>query len=124
MNPSKFDDVVERRTNERAQAAINKFRLDVYRAAREFLLIGNGPSYDGENSRNKQWRKEFRDLLGILASDNTQRGWPSILWQREREAVTKELLSIMDEMQRALVAPPPDTTTDCSPAEATTEDAG
>lgn len=38
-------------------------------------------------------------------ADGRPSGYPEVLWQDEEEAVTKELLATLDEMQKALMAP-------------------
>jgi len=51
-----------------------------------------------------------REILKHMLDDNTinfNKGWPSVIWREEEERVSKELLSMMDEMQKALIAPGP-----------------
>ena len=99
MNAQKFDEIVEARANERVQAKIKKFKADCCKAFGE--LIGDGYT---SHSYHNPFREEARVAFGVLASDNHAQGWPSSLWEKERQTVSEELLRIMDEMQKALLA--------------------
>ena len=48
--------------------------------------------------------KIFLHLLGYANTTEKPVGYPKFLWDDEEEKVKKELLSIMDEMQKALLS--------------------
>jgi len=99
MKSEMFDKIVEARANERVQEKIKKLKRAIGTALTE--MKGHRPGmYPEECCRER----EAREILAILGSDNPNSGFPKTLWEREREAVTKELLGIMDEMQKALLA--------------------
>lgn len=121
MDKSKFDEIVEARANERVQARFAKMRRAVYQALLEFFHPRNYGSY-GNYSESEDWGGRFQYVMIQLASDDNRKGWDTEklkedFWESERNAVTKELLSQMDEFQKALLAaqkePNPD---DCTPA--------
>jgi len=104
MNPSKFDQVVTNRANQRVEEKVAKFKKTIGDAFCE-LHKSVAPNYrngwSGED-RVKTVAAIMRDLLGKTGEDA---GYPPILWEEEREDVTKELLATMDEMSKALAAP-------------------
>jgi len=105
MTATKFDEIVKNRADERAAVRIHRFKSTVMAACKE--LVGANRGLVGTTPYEKEWYPDFKKILSILASDNTKKGWPSTIWKEETEAVTKELLSIMDEMQKALMAGKP-----------------
>lgn len=131
MNPSKFDTIVHNRAHERVNQKIIAFRAAVIKAIRELdptIYTQFSPS-NSRDSSHGWWPSECKkgDLGLILLNvskgltfdekqpsqtDYPRLKWPKSLFDREAEAVTKELLATMDEMQKALCAPAPDHTTD------------
>lgn len=97
MKPAKFDEIVKARAAERVDARIRRFKQSIAKAFSDDLGIRMSFNYN-----YKMEDKEASKVLQVLCSDNHTKGWPKELWEREREAVTTELLSTMDEMQRAL----------------------
>jgi len=91
MTGEKFDKIVKARANERVQEKIIKLKQDTTKALQPF---GIAHSYDWGNSPGAE---VFDALAGRTK-------WPRDLWEREEIAVAQELLGIMDEMQRALIA--------------------
>lgn len=99
MSPSKFDAIVENRAVERTRARIRQFQTDINEAV---ITLTKGRSRPLSN--DSFWASApWAEICAALISNK----WPAYLWEQEREAVTKELLSVMDEMQKALVAPAP-----------------
>ena len=104
MNPSKFDEIVKKRAHARVQYKIMEFKRKVVEAMRE--VTGHQfNNYGGTQVDSPSYHKPFRDLLQILASDDNTKGWPKYMWEAEEKQVTDDLLKIMDEMQKALLAP-------------------
>lgn len=125
MNASRFDSVVENRAIERVTLRVAAFRAEVIAAITKLdpsQYPQFSPSY---NKHDHGWwpgklpNQELAVILGNVAKgltfDEKKEGqtefprlkWPRSLFEREREAVQKELLATMDEMQRALIAPAP-----------------
>lgn len=105
MKSKTFDQIVENRANERARERIRQFKVAVSSACKS--LVGENRGYVGTTPMEKDWYPDFKKVLSILASNDNSKGWPSKIWEEEREKVTTELLHIMDEMQRALLSTPP-----------------
>jgi len=101
MKAEMFDKIVEASANERVQRKISAFKDAVDRAYRTLMVC---PPYSSIFDASADVYPEAKKVIGILVSGDTRRGWPSRLWEREREAVSKELLATMDEMQKALLA--------------------
>jgi molecular chaperone GrpE (heat shock protein) len=99
MNASKFDKIVENRAVERTREKISNFKRQLSDAVRELTNGSVSPAQIGGFWSTQSAKELFTAL-------DTNR-WPACLWDQERELVTKELLSVMDEMQKALVAPAP-----------------
>ena len=93
MKAKDFDNIVKARANERVQAKIDLFKQEVKNACTKLF----GRSYYTHDDL-------ARKLFSVMASTNLIEGWPSQLWETEEKKVTEELLSIMDEMQRAFLA--------------------
>jgi len=105
----KFDTIVKERANQRAQARLDAFQKAVIAAARTLTGANGGyPSQmfdDGDANNSRNAIKLFnRSLLEAMLTKPGERRWPARFWREEEELVTKELLSTMDEMQRALIA--------------------
>ena len=125
MNKSRFDTIVANRAHERVTAKIEAFRKSIADAFRNLhpsfaADYYNGFDYKARNSESVKLllsnvaqglyfqRDEKGEYLKEGEAKTTVRlKWPRILWNEEQEAVQKELLAVMDEMQRSLVAPPP-----------------
>jgi hypothetical protein len=103
MKAATFDEIVRKRANERVQIKLNAFREAIMSSCK--VLIGDRCGYQGSQAKHKSWHPDYCRLLKILASDDNQGGWPATIWAEEFESVSKELLAIMDEMQKALLAP-------------------
>jgi len=106
MTSDKFNQIITNRASERVNARIAVFERKVAEAFRE---IGIPPNYynrwTGGND-GAAAKRVMRHLLGIAAKDGVPSGYPQKLWDEEREAVAKELLETLDEMAKALIAPP------------------
>jgi hypothetical protein len=105
MKSETFDKIVTNRAHERACKRISVFRREVMDSCKK--LVGSHCGYQGTTPDSKVWYPDFQNILKILTSDDVHKGWPKQIWEEESAAVTKELLSIMDEMQKALLAPNP-----------------
>lgn len=96
MTGEKFDRIVKARADQRVNEKIKQFKSVCSTAYAKLT---------GEN-----WYTNFPDsvmaelIFGILASKKHCKGWPKELWEKEEKEVESELLSIMDEMQKALLA--------------------
>lgn len=101
MTANKFDEIVNKRANQRVNQKIEDFKLAVGKAIKELFKYDNTSIYYALD------KPEVITIFKNLSEQKLQTGWPSVLWEKEREAVSKELLSIMDEMQKALLAPEP-----------------
>lgn len=125
MNQSRFDQVIKNRAQQRVDQRIEKFRLSVAEAFKElFRGTKSGPDfyYNG-------WIPWNANKDVVIVAGNVATGmyyqlpangksascenpapkcvWPRCLWETEEASVEKELLATMDEMQKALLAPPP-----------------
>lgn len=98
MTAKKFDELVKARARQRVDAKVKRFKQEIDRAYRE--LTGESICFESYN----QVRKLPHAIFTVLASENHRKGWPAWLWKNEEAAVERELLSIMDEMQKALIA--------------------
>ena len=99
MKAERFDQIVEARTNERAQQKIDKFKKAVRDALGELGIWVSGYQMDDCLSQ-----KEPLKIFAVLASSNPTVGWPKEIWDRERTEVVKALLATFDEFQKALIA--------------------
>ena len=99
MKKIKFDEIVAARANERVQKKIFEFKTDIKKACGE--LVNN--TFQGYNL-SERLPDIYREVLNVMVSDNIRIGWPSTLWDVEKEKVASELLAIMDEMQKAMLA--------------------
>ena len=105
----KFDTIVKERANKRTQARIRAFQEAVIKAARTLTReTGGYPHHtfdEGGSSNNNAKRKLLnRSLLETMLAPPEDRRWPVSFWREEEDLVSKELLSEMDEMQRAIIA--------------------
>ena len=105
MNPSKFDDIVKRRANERVQQKIINFKQEVMFAICK--LEGVHPS----ECSAFPWETPNEFLQVIMQPRGSEKfhKWPAKLWDREEALVAGELMATMDEMSKALLAPEPKT---------------
>ncbi len=105
MDRKGFEEIVVKRTDVRLQEKIKTARIGVIKALYPLLGKQGSACYLGDQSRVRAYLKDLKPFLTILVSDNPFKGWPKELWERERGAVTGELFSVMDEMQKALLSP-------------------
>jgi len=98
MKSEKFDRLVKARANERVQEKIREFKESCGYA---FQKLTNQRSYVVSDYEMSDFAKA---VFAILVSKNNSKNWPRELWEKEEEKVERELLSIMDEMQKALIA--------------------
>ena len=101
MNPFTFDELINARASRQVENRIRQFKSDLIKALTvlgvEYVPnFGYGHTFSPTN--------EGAIVLNVMLSQNTQKGWPVGLWERERVVVAKELLSTMDVMQQAIVA--------------------
>ena len=123
MNKSKFDTIVANRAHERVVAKLEAFRMAIATAFRNLGSDYSSDYYHGFDYKlrnNEGVKTLLHNVSQGLYFEHDEKGsdlkidgklvklkWPRELWKREEEAVQKELLATMDEMQRALVAPSP-----------------
>jgi hypothetical protein len=120
MNQSRFDVIVKNRAQQRVSERIERFRYKLAEAFKEL-----GPEFQ-PGYYNGWLPHDIKDDVRLVLSNVANGGyfdpldkpqgsqtlaqvvWPKCMWDNEESAVEKELLATMDEMQRALIAPPPD----------------
>lgn len=109
MTGSKFDAIVKARANERVQARIQQFRKDVREAVKKLspALLSDYAKPLHVGAEEKVFKGGDLDNNRTVVAYLTGRAdvLPAVLWRKEEEAVSKELLATMDEMQKALIAP-------------------
>lgn len=103
VNKSRFDEIVQNRANQRVQSKVEKFKASVHAACKE--LTGEYGSYGNPFRYEKEFHAALLALIGDDKGDN--KTWPKSLWAKEEQAVEKELMATLDEMSKALIAPPP-----------------
>lgn len=91
LNPQTLEDQIAKRANERVQKRIVQFKSQIV-AACNTLFCATGPLTSAQ-----------KKALTVMASNNDRNGWPKELWVAERDAVTNEVLSTMNELQRVLL---------------------
>lgn len=111
MTGEKFAEIVTKRANERAQEKIRIFEKKIKSALTEltgtYLLYLSGEDKYKNDGRDDSANRIILERM-LEASDVCfKSGWPSLIWRAEEKAVTEELLSMMDEMQKALLAKAP-----------------
>lgn len=106
MNPQTLEEQIAKRADERVQKRITQFRSQILVACNT-LFCATGPL----SSVQKR-------TLAIMASNNDKSGWPKELWTAERDAVTSEVLSTMNELQRVLLVKGGDSENEMESAEA------
>lgn len=99
MKAEKFDQIVEARTNQRAQQKIDKFKKAIRDALGELGIWVSGYHID-----SCLGQKEVLKIFAVLATGKSNAGWPKEIWDRERAEVVKSLLATFDEFQKALIA--------------------
>lgn len=96
MNGKRFDEIVEAQARKNAQEHIDKFVKDVKAVLTQFE---SSLLYAGDF-----WSQPLVvDLLTQLLTPYNQRVWPASIFEKEREAVQKSLLSTMNVMQEAII---------------------
>ncbi len=117
MNSSKFDTIVKARAQQRIEQRVARFRQSVADAFEELLkdIRSKGqPFAHPHASRGEKTATFLREsvAMGIFKGLVHKQGeefprmtLPAEFWTHEEAEVSKALLSIMDEMQKALCAP-------------------
>ena len=116
MTGKDFAKIVTNRANRRVQENIKRFRSEIAKTFQN--LTGTGYLY--KSGSKEESLANWQILLAIIENgeiDNLKNEWPAYLWRREEKKVQDELLSTMDEMQKALLASPKPQAGDCTPAE-------
>ena len=103
MTSERFMELVTKRADVRVNDKIKRFKQAIHEALQN--LTGDGylekvPEPGGCREANK---KIFEMIIQQGTVDFST-GWPNRLWIIEEAAVEKELLGMMDEMQKALIA--------------------
>jgi len=114
MKISDLETMIAKRADDNVQARIQQFKQDIQAALAK--LFGGSSShvafgkyreaatYKDEEKRAKGVVMEL--ALGDTDEDGRRLGWPSTLWNIEKEALRTELLSKMDLLQQMLLAKP------------------
>lgn len=114
MTPNRFNEIVKNRASARVQEKIKIFESKMAAAFRELhpcLAPNHGNRWFGGKA-SLHVKALLRHMLGVTKDkDNSVAvGYPLPLWEDEEKAVETELLATMDEMAKALIAPPVDAT--------------
>ena len=113
MTSDKFNQIVKNRADERVKEKVITFEREVAAAFAKLhpsLAANHCRRWAGDKA-GKRVASVFNHLLDRTVAgtgqtaDGRPSGYPLALWQDEEEAVTKELLATLDEMQKALMAP-------------------
>lgn len=108
MTGEKFAEIVTKRANERVQVRLKTFKEQVYTAFRNLMgETGLRPSGEGNKKDKEDYNRAILQQMLEQKTIGITEAWPKVIWKEEEECVTKELLSMMDEMQKALIAPGP-----------------
>ena len=115
---SKFEKAVKNRANEIVQKKIGVFRKAVADAVQELnpSLAYSGFVANLRNGSPISRDSEPAQYIGLLISENPNKGWPLWLWEKAEAEVTAELMGLLDPVQRAMKAPEPGPD-DCSPVQ-------
>jgi hypothetical protein len=108
MTPDRFNEIVKNRANQRVNEKVAKFKSDVAAAFKNLhpcLAPNDGNQWFG-GAAAKHVIPIMRQLLGLKEEPGRPIGYPKELWSDEEDKVQKELLATMDEMAKALLAPP------------------
>lgn len=95
MNKNKFEDGIKRRANQKVQERINKFEKAVHMAYLELC----SPQNKGYTPSKKNLKPY---LTPLMESDEK---WPASLWEEEETKATNELFSLLDPVEKMLLAP-------------------
>lgn len=103
MTGTDFDRIVKNRANQRVKKKLDTFRNTIANAFKN--LTGSG--YVSREATSTDGVTNWSIFSGMAAKGGLAelKEWPHYLWDVEEGAVRSELLSIMDEMQKALLAP-------------------
>jgi hypothetical protein len=112
MTSNRFNEIVKNRANERVQEKVKIFESKIAAAFRELhpcLNPNNGNKWFGGTS-TPYVKSILRNIMGVPKDKDksVSVGYPLRLWEDEESAVEKEMLATMDEMAKALLAPPAD----------------
>lgn len=105
MTASKFDSIVKARAQQRINDKVTAFRVAVVKAVAALIgddrsILGYQNYYSDCDYEKVSKYEQVQDILkGLITSK-----WPPCLWEVEEAKVSRELLGIMDEMQKALIA--------------------
>jgi hypothetical protein len=99
MKSSTFDAIVQRRTQARVEKRIQEFESVIKAALR--TLTRHDDSCYVRPFQGPNWKPCLEQIL----KDVPNKGWPTELWDTERADVANEILSALDEVQRALLEP-------------------
>lgn len=115
MKGTDFDRIVKNRADERVKGKLSAFR-DAFATAFSRLTGAGFVSKDASDDNSLANWKILNDMVA-KGGPNNLKEWPKYLWDIEEGKVRSELLSVMDEMQKALLAPKPtETDNDDKPA--------
>jgi hypothetical protein len=103
MNETKFQKAVTNRANERVQAKVIKFKEAVSAALK---VLDSKVSYHN-SSEGVIVEKASQGYLTALILGDAYNKWPRGMWDREEALVTEEMFSMMNEVERAIMARPP-----------------
>lgn len=109
---SRFEEKLEKRSNELTQAAIKLFRKEVAEAV-EKLCASSGSHVHCSDMRTgtvltigSMGRSVLEPLLGADAASVNE--WPMFLWRGTRDKLETEVLEKMDVVSKAMMSKGPD----------------
>jgi len=104
MTGEKFAEIVTKRAHERVEAKLRTFKHGLHNLFSQLT----GDTFITKDSKGARGAN-YAILAQMVEKEciDFGEGWPALLWVREEEKVADELLSMMDEMQKALLAPDP-----------------
>lgn len=115
MNESQFLELVKKKAHKNVQDKIITFKRQIGDAFNRLTGTRYVEKSGGYPDRVANYK--IISTIKERAGFDFNKSWPAFLWNDEEDKVMKEILSTMDTMQKALVAPDV-TDTDCMPEEA------
>lgn len=111
MDQEQLLEMVKKRAAWNVEQKIGKFKKSI-RALFKELTGTNLIEKNGYTEREANYK--ILERIIETESFGFDANWPAFLWREEEGRVLKDILSTMDTMQKALIAPEPKDT-DCKP---------
>ena len=104
MNIETLEAKIKTRANERVQDRIRQFKKALDAALTDLFSARGGTC--SSLVCGYALSEPYRRVLAVCAGDDIKHCWPAELWACEEDRLRKELLGIMDEMQKTLLSRP------------------